>query len=111
MQGMGSDTEEFDVVSILVGIHEGREMNVNEMHDVRFNEHEEHSDDVIYAPAEMPLVIYKPPQLGVEKTSSPNYFFDGKIVFKLFDELLHFKEKTEFQRKTFPIGILLQYRA
>ena len=66
------------------------------MHDVEFNEQEEHSDDDIYAPATMPLVIYKPPQLGVEKTSSPKYFFDGKIDFKLFDEIFHFKEKAKF---------------
>jgi hypothetical protein len=39
--------------------------------------------------------------LGVEKTSSPEYFFDGKFVFKLFDEMLHFKENAEFQRKNF----------
>jgi len=31
------------------------------MHDVEFNQQEEHSDDDIYAPAEMALVIYKPP--------------------------------------------------
>ena len=74
MQGMGSDIEEFDVVSILAGLHEGREMNVNEMHDVQFNEQEEHSDDDIYAPAEMPLVIYKPPRLGVEKIPLQNIF-------------------------------------
>ena len=98
---MGSDFEEFEAVSILSGLHEGREINVNEMHDVEFNEHEEHSDDDIYAPAEMPLVIYTPPQLGVEKTSSPKYFFDGKIGFKPFDEMSHFKEKAKFQRKVF----------
>ena len=51
MQGMGSDPEEFDVVSILAGLHEGREINVNDMHDVEFNEQEEHSDDYIYARA------------------------------------------------------------
>ena len=101
MQGIGSDPEELDAVSILAGLHEGKEMNVNEMHDVEFNEQEEHSDDDIYGPAEMPLVIYTPPQLGVEKTSSSKYFFDGKIVFKLFDEMLHFKEQAEFQRKNF----------
>ena len=102
MEGMGSDPQEFYVVSILAGLHEGREINVNEMHDVEFNEQEEHSDDDIYAPAEMPLVIYTPPQLRVEKTSSPKYFFDGKIVFKLlFDKMLHFKEETEFHRKNF----------
>ena len=38
MQGMGSDPEEFDVVLIPAGLHEGREINVNEMHDVEFNE-------------------------------------------------------------------------
>ena len=99
MEGLGSDPEEFDVVSILARLHEGREINVNEMHDVEFNEQEEHSDDDIYAPVEMPLIIYTLPQLGVEKNSSPKYFFDGKIVFKLlFDKMLHFKEKDEFQR-------------
>ena len=51
MEGMGSDPEEFDVVSILVGLHEGREINVIKMHDVEFNEQEEHSDDDIYARA------------------------------------------------------------
>ena len=66
------------------------------MHDVEFNEQEEHSDDDIYALAEMSLVIYTPPRLGVERNSSPKYFFDGKIDFKLFDEMLHFKEKAEF---------------
>ena len=97
MEGMGSDPEEFDVVSILAGLHEGREINVNEMHDVEFNEQEEHSDDDIYACIEMPLVIYTPPQFGVEKTSSPKYFFDGKIVLKLlFDKMLQFKEEAEF---------------
>ena len=45
MQGMGSDPEEFEGVSILVGLHERREINVNEMHDIEFNEHEEHSDE------------------------------------------------------------------
>ena len=79
MEGMGSDPEEFDVVSILAGLHEGREINVNEMHDVEFNEQDEHSDDDIYARTEIPLVIYTPPQFGVEKTFSPKYFFDGKI--------------------------------
>ena len=48
----------------------------------------------------MPLVIYTPPQLGVKKTSSPKYFFDRKIDFKLFDEMLHFKEKAEFRYLT-----------
>ena len=43
MEGMGSDLEEFDVVSILAGLHEGREINVNKMHGVEFNENEEHS--------------------------------------------------------------------
>ena len=38
MEGMGSDPKEFDVVSILTGLHEGGEINVNEMHDVEFNE-------------------------------------------------------------------------
>ena len=45
------------------------------MHDVDFNEQEENSDDDIYARAEMPLVIYTPPQFGVEKTSYPKSFF------------------------------------
>ena len=91
---MRSDPEEFDAISILAGLHEGREINVSEMHDVEFNEQEEHSDDDIYAPAEIPLVIYTPPQLGVEKASSPKSFFDGKTVFKLlFDHMLHFKEE------------------
>ena len=83
------------------------------MHDVEFNEQEEHSDDDIYAHAEMPLVIYTPPHVGVEKTSSPTSFFDGKTVFKLlFDKMLHFKEEAEFHRKNkFPIGILPQYIA
>ena len=59
----------------------------------------------------MPLVIYTPPQFKVEKNSSPKYVFDGKIVFKLlFDKMFHFKEEAEFHRKTFPIGILPQYR-
>jgi hypothetical protein len=49
----------------------------------------------------MPLVIYTPSQLGVEKTSSPYIFFYSKFVFKLFNEMLHFKEKIEFQRKDF----------
>ena len=72
------------------------------MHDVEFNEEEEHSDDDIYAHAEMPLVIYTPPQCGVEKTSSQKYFFDGKNVFKLlFDKMLHFKEKLDFIEKNF----------
>ncbi len=71
------------------------------MHDVEFNEQEEHSDDDIYTPVEIPLVIYTPPQLGVEKTSSQEYFFDSKFVFKLFDEMLHFKEKAKFQRNFF----------
>ena len=111
MEGMGSDPEEFDAVSILAGLLEGREINVKEMHDVEFNEQEEYSDDDIYAHAEIPLVIYTPPQLGVEKTSSPKSFFDGKTVFKLlFDKMLHFKEEVEFHRIFFPIGILLQYR-
>ena len=102
MEGLGSDLEEFDVVSILAGLLEGREINVNKMHDVEFNEQEEHSDDDIYARAEMPLVIYTPPQLGVEKTSSPKYFFDGNTVFKLlFDKMLHFKEEAELHRKNF----------
>ena len=102
MEGLGSDPEEYDAVSILDGLHEGREINVNEMHDVEFNEQEEHSDDDIYAPAEMPLVVYTPPQLGVEKTSSPKYFFDSKIVFNLmFDKMLHFIEEAEFHRKNF----------
>jgi len=35
---MGSGPEQFDVVSIVAGLHEGREINVNEMHDVEFNE-------------------------------------------------------------------------
>ena len=81
MEGMGSDPKEFDVVSILAELHKGREINVNEMHDVEFNEQEEYSDDDIYARAEMPLIIYTPPQLGVEKTSSPKSFFDGKTKF------------------------------
>ena len=38
MQGMGSDPEEFEAVSILVELHEGREIHVNKMHDVEFNE-------------------------------------------------------------------------
>ena len=38
MEGMGSDPKEFDDVSIMAGLHEGREINVNEMHDVEFNE-------------------------------------------------------------------------
>ena len=38
MQGMGSDPKEFDAISILARLHEGREINVNEMHDVEFNE-------------------------------------------------------------------------
>ena len=63
--------KEFDDVSIMVGLHEGNEMNVNQMHGVEFNKQEEQSDDDIYSPAEMPLVIYPPPQLRVEKTSSP----------------------------------------
>ena len=93
MQGMWSNPKEFEVVSILAELHEGREINVNQMHDVEFNEQEEHSDDDIYAHAEMSLVIYTPPQLGLEKTSSPKYFFDGKTVFKiLFDKMMHFKE-------------------
>ena len=96
MEGMGSDPEEFDTVSIMARLHEGGEINVNEVHDVEFNEQEDHSDDDIYARAEIPLVIYTPPQLGVEKTSSPKYLFDGKIDFKLFDEMLQFKEKDEF---------------
>ena len=99
MEGLGSDPKEFYVVSILAGLHEGKEINVSKMHDVDFNEQEEHSDDDIYARAEMPLVIYTPPQLGVEKNSSPKYFFDGKIVFKLlFDKMLHFKEEAGFHR-------------
>ena len=99
MEGLGSDPEEFDAVLILAGLHEGREINVNEMHDVEFNEQEEHSDDNIYARAKIPLVIYTPPQFGVEKTSSPKYFFDGKTVFKLlFDKKLHFKEEAKFHR-------------
>ena len=53
---MGSDPEEFDAVSLLVGLHEGREINVNEMHDVEFNEQEEHSDNDIYAREEMHLL-------------------------------------------------------
>ena len=61
MEGLGSDPEEFDVVPLLAGLHEGREINVNEMHDVEFNEQEEHSDDDIYAREKMPLVIYTPP--------------------------------------------------
>ena len=65
MEGMGSDPEEFDAISILAELHEGKEINVNEMHDVEFNEQEEHSDDDIYARAKMPLVIYTPPQFGV----------------------------------------------
>ena len=72
------------------------------MHDVEFNEQEEHSDDDIYACAEMPLVIYTPPQLGVEKISSPKNFSDGKTIFKLLlDKMLHFKEEAEFHRKNF----------
>ena len=51
MEGLGSDPEEFDVVAILDRLHEGKQINVNEMHDVEFNEQEEHSDDDIYAPA------------------------------------------------------------
>ena len=102
MEGMGSDPEEFDVVSILVELHEGRGINVNEIHDVEFNEQQEHSDDDIYARAKMPPIIYTPPQLGVEKTSFLKYFFDGKIVFKLLlDKMLHFKEGAEFYRKNF----------
>ena len=79
MEGLGSELEEFDVVRILARLHEGREINVNEMHDVDFNEQEEHSDRDIYAPTEMPLVIYTPP-----------------LDFKLFSEMLHFNEKAEF---------------
>ena len=79
------------------------------MHDVDFNEQEEHSDDDIYARAEMPLVIYTPPQFWVEKTSSPKSFFDGKTVFKLlFDKMLHFKEEDEFDRNFF---LLVSYRS
>ena len=99
MEGLGSDPKEFYALSILAGLHGGREINVNEMHDVEFNEQEEHSDDDIYARVEMPLGIYTPPQLGVEKTSSPKSVFDGKLVFKLlFDKMLHFKEEVEFHR-------------
>ena len=64
------------------------------MHDVEFNEQEEHSDDDIYALVEMPLVIYTPPQIGVEKTSSPKYFFDGKIVFKLLLDKMLFQRRS-----------------
>ena len=100
MEGLGSDLEKFDVVSIVAGLHEGGEINVNKVHDVEFNEQEEHSDDDIYARVEMPLVIYTPPQLGVDKTSSPQYFFDGETVFKLlFNKMLQFKEEAEFHRK------------
>ena len=107
MEGMGSDSEEFDAVSILAILQEGNEINVNEMHDVEFNEQEEHSDYDIYAHVEIPLVIYTPAQFGVEKTSSPKSFFDGKTIFKLlFDKMLHFKEEAEFHRKKIPIGIL-----
>ena len=50
----------------------------------------------------MPQFIYTPPQFGVEKTSSPKSFFDGKTIFKLpFDKMLHFKEEAEFHRKNF----------
>ena len=39
MEGMGSDPglgnpEESDAISILARLHEGKEMNVNEMHDI-----------------------------------------------------------------------------
>ena len=107
MEGMGSDPEEFDVVSILARLHEGREINVNEMHDVEFNEHEEHSDDNIYAHTEMPLVIYTPPQLGVEKTSSPNFFFMVKLFLTYCSmKCCISKKKLNFIEKAFPIGIL-----
>ena len=110
MQGMGSDPEEFDVVSILARLHEGKEINVNEMHDVEFNEQGEHSDDDIYAHVEMPLVIYTPPQLAIEKTSSPKYFLMVKLVLRYSMKCCISKKKMNFKEKTFPIGILPQYR-
>ena len=73
------------------------------MHDVEFNEHEEHSDDDIYAHAEMPLVIYTPPQLGVEKTSSPKYVFMVNlflsyclIKYCISKKKLNFMEKNSY---------------
>ena len=73
MEDMGSDLglenlKEFDGVSVLVELHEGSEINVKKLQDVEFNEHEEHIDDDIFSPIEMPLVIYTHPQLGIEKT-------------------------------------------
>ena len=112
MEGLGSDPEEIDAISILAGLHEGRDINVNEMHDVEFNEQEEHSDDDIYARAEKPLVIYTPPQFGVEKTSSPKYFFMVKLFLSYCSiKCCISKKKLNFIEKKFPIGILPQYRA
>ena len=74
------------------------------MHDVEFNEQQDHSDDDIYAPAEIPLVIYTPPKLGVEKTSSPKYFLMVK-------KILSYSMKCCISKKKMNFGILSQYRA
>ena len=109
MECMGSDPEEFDDVSIMAGLHEGREINVNEMQDVEFNEHEEHSDDDIYARAEIPLVIYTPPQLGAKKTSSPKSFFDGKTILSYCSiKCCISKKKLNFIKKLF---LLVSYHS